>query len=62
LRFVESVYSMGEWISPHRLDSVDALLWHAETDDAKNLYRCRNHYSPPSTADAEPGDDFYAYD
>lgn len=49
LRFVESVYSMGEWISPHRLTSVEQLLWLAETDDAKGLYRCRSSYKPQPT-------------
>ena len=43
---VESVYSLGEWISPHRLQSVQALLWHAETDSDKGLYRCRSGYEP----------------
>jgi len=62
LRFVESVYSMGEWISPHRLEQVDALLWHAETDNARALYRCRNNYVPAAEADEATGDDFYAYD
>ena len=46
LRFVESVYSLGEWISPHRLTDLQQLLWTAETDDAKGLFRCRNTYQP----------------
>jgi CRISPR-associated protein Csy2 len=62
LRFVESVYSMGEWISPHRLDSIDALLWHAETDPERALYRCRNTYIPAAISGAAEHDDFYAYD
>lgn len=52
LRFVESVYSLGEWISPHRLQSLDQLLWHAETDEVQGLYRCRNGYRPIP----QPGD------
>lgn len=56
LAFVESVYSLGEWISPHRLHNVQALLWHAETDSAKGLYRCRSGYQPAGV-DAAPGDD-----
>lgn len=47
LRFVESVYSLGEWISPHRLTDLQQLLWTAETDTAKGLFRCRNSYQPP---------------
>ena len=49
LAFVESVYSLGEWISPHRLPSLEALLWHAETDTTKGLYRCRSGYVPTDT-------------
>lgn len=62
LRFVESIYSMGEWISPHRLDSVDALLWHAETDLNRGVYRCRSNHVPVAMADTAEHDDFYAYD
>ena len=69
LRFVESVYSLGEWISPHRLHSLGQLLWHAETDEAQGLYRCRNGYrpSPPpddvsnGTATSADWDDADAY-
>lgn len=56
LAFVESVYSLGEWISPHRLQSVEALLWHAETDATRGLYRCRSGYVPAGT-EANPLDD-----
>ncbi|WP_034388758.1 type I-F CRISPR-associated protein Csy2 [Comamonas composti] len=59
LRFVESVYSLGEWVSPHRLSSLQQLLWHAEADEAQGLYRCRNAYQPPSkpqTDAAESGE------
>ncbi len=49
LRFVESVYSMGEWISPHRLTDLEQLLWTAETDTSRGLFRCRNGYLPPQT-------------
>lgn len=48
LRFVESVYSLGEWLSPHRLTHLGQLLWHAEADEAQGLYRCRNGYQPPA--------------
>lgn len=68
LRFVESVYSMGEWISPHRLTHLDQLLWRAETDEALGLYRCRNDYAPdpsqlPVTDETgqEDDDEIYPY-
>lgn len=55
--FVESVYSLGEWISPHRLQSMQALLWHAETDSEKGLYRCRSGYVPTGADAALLGDE-----
>ncbi|TAG78794.1 MAG: type I-F CRISPR-associated protein Csy2 [Burkholderiales bacterium] len=52
MRFVESVYALGEWISPHRLTHLIQLLWHAEADEALGLYRCRNGYQPAKEEDA----------
>lgn len=51
-RFVESLYSLGEWAGPHRLDSLAALLWHTQADPLNGIYRCVNHYAatlPTST-------------
>ena len=55
--FVESVYSLGEWISPHRLTHLAQLLWHAEADEARGLYRCRNGYQPAKSEGADAGPD-----
>lgn len=44
--FVESLYSIGEWISPHRLTSPQQLLWYADSQPDNKLYRCRNDYRP----------------
>jgi CRISPR-associated protein Csy2 len=44
-RFVESLYSLGEWVSPHRLTSLQQLLWHHHSDIERGLYCCVNHYS-----------------
>ncbi|MGD7069555.1 type I-F CRISPR-associated protein Csy2 [Acetobacter sp. AAB5] len=41
-QFAEALYSIGEWISPHRLSSPTSLLWHAESDPVKGIYRCCN--------------------
>lgn len=62
LRFVESVYSLGEWISPHRLRSLPELLWHAETDEAQGLYRCRNGYAAPAAEQADDSAAPYVWD
>jgi CRISPR-associated protein Csy2 len=57
-RFVESVYSIGQWVSPHRLTDVNDLLWYGQYDDANCLYRCRNDFvvSSLTTATAAPID------
>ena len=44
-RFVESVYSMGQWINPLRLTDVRDLLW--EPTHENGLYRCFNAYQAP---------------
>lgn len=44
-RFVESMYSIGEWCSPHRLASLSELLWSSHTDHEAGVYRCINHNS-----------------
>ncbi|MDY0106225.1 MAG: type I-F CRISPR-associated protein Csy2 [Giesbergeria sp.] len=48
-RFVESLYGVGEWRSPHRLDDFRALLWYGDADPASGLYRVRNDYAPAPT-------------
>lgn len=45
-RFVESLYSIGQWISPHRLKRVDDLVWYVDNDLDKGIYRLRNDYQP----------------
>ena len=47
-QFVESVYSIGQWISPHRLSDVDQLMWRPSHDPATGLYRCINAFRPAS--------------
>ena len=47
-QFVESVYSIGQWISPQRLSEVDQLLWRPSHDLATGLYRCINAFRPTS--------------
>ncbi|GAB4062508.1 type I-F CRISPR-associated protein Csy2 [Uliginosibacterium sediminicola] len=44
-RFVESLYSIGEWLAPHRLQSPQQLLWYADSDAEAGLYRVRNDYA-----------------
>lgn len=44
-RFVESLYSIGEWVSPHRLACLEQLLWYNQADAEKGIYRCINRYT-----------------
>lgn len=46
-RFVERIYTLGEWVSPHRMETMAQLLWRAETDTVlkEGIYRCVNHYN-----------------
>ncbi len=48
-RFVEGVYSIGQWVSPHRLDALAQLTWRPEHTPATGLYRCTNAYQAPAT-------------
>lgn len=51
LRFVEPIWSLGQWISPHRLGGFDDLLWYAQVEgegDDPRIYRCRNDYQASS--------------
>jgi len=45
-QFVESVYSIGQWISPHRLSDIDQLMWLPSHDPETGLYRCVNAFRP----------------
>ena len=52
-RFVEALYSLGEWVSPHRLTHLQQLLWHHSADRDKRIYLCTNHYSTGLTNASE---------
>lgn len=58
-RFVESVYSIGQWIGPHRLNHPNDLLWHAQSQELEGTYLCRNDYQAPSS---EPESELSALD
>ncbi|MBQ1784055.1 MAG: type I-F CRISPR-associated protein Csy2 [Gammaproteobacteria bacterium] len=45
-RFVESLLSLGEWVSPHRITSLQQLFWHHQAQPEQGLYRLLNHYLP----------------
>lgn len=37
-RFVEATYGLGEWISPHRLNTIEETIWHYRHED--DWYLC----------------------
>lgn len=41
-RFAESVITLGEFIMPYRIESMDQLLWQYYIDLENNLYLCQN--------------------
>lgn len=43
-RFVESLYSIGEWVSPHRMKQPEDLLWYVDNNEEAGLYRLNNDY------------------
>ena len=45
-RFVESVYSVGEWLSPHRVAKLNDLIWRYCAEAESGWYLCRNLYQP----------------
>jgi CRISPR-associated protein Csy2 len=46
-RFVESVYSIGQWLGPHHLNRPDDLLWYAQYQEPAGSYLCCNAYQAP---------------
>lgn len=49
-RFVESLYSIGEWVSPHRMKQPEDLLWYVDNDEDAGLYRLNNDYQLRASA------------
>ncbi|MFN3712428.1 MAG: type I-F CRISPR-associated protein Csy2 [Alcanivoracaceae bacterium] len=48
-RFVESLYSVGQWVSPHRLHGPEQLLWYVDNDLDNGLYRLKNDFEKTTT-------------
>lgn len=41
-RFAEAVLTLGEFVMPYRIQSIDQLLWQYHVDLENNLYLCQN--------------------
>lgn len=55
-RFVESIYTLGQWVSPHRTLSIDTLLWRYRHQEP--YYLCENYYIAPSLSVEEDDEEF----
>lgn len=42
-RFAESVVSLGEFIMPYKIESLDEILWHYSVDKEHGLYLCEQN-------------------
>lgn len=40
-RFAESMVTLGEFVMPYRIETLDQMLWHYHTDLTNNLYLCQ---------------------
>jgi CRISPR-associated protein Csy2 len=40
-RFAEAVVTLGEFVMPYRLQSLNELMWHYHYDEPNNLYLCQ---------------------
>ncbi|PQQ25081.1 type I-F CRISPR-associated protein Csy2 [Photorhabdus hindustanensis] len=40
--FVEAIYGIGEWKSPHRINDIRQLLWCYDYQEREGVYRCGN--------------------
>jgi len=56
--FVEPLYSAAEWISPHRFDSAEQLLWYPGGSPRDGHYICRNDYVASKNTGHFDYDDF----
>ncbi|WP_338849652.1 type I-F CRISPR-associated protein Csy2 [Massilia sp. W12] len=54
-RFVESAYSIGQWLSPHRIQDLRQLLWQHKHEG--DFYLCHNSYQTFSADDDDDEDD-----
>jgi len=52
-RFVESLFGIGQWLSPHRLENPQQMLWFTKSDAKTGLYRCCNRYKSQHTDEFE---------
>jgi len=52
-QLVESIYGIGQWLSPHRAPSIESLMWRARAS-TDGQYLFVNEYIPPAIVREEP--------
>ena len=55
--FVESAYSIGQWLSPHRVQSLEQIIWRYHYSDG--LYLCHNGYTSVVNEEFENSEENY---
>ncbi|MEB0139125.1 MULTISPECIES: type I-F CRISPR-associated protein Csy2 [unclassified Undibacterium] len=48
-QFAEAVVTLGEFVMPYRLNSLDDLMWYEHYDESNNLYLCQQKSATTST-------------
>jgi CRISPR-associated protein Csy2 len=43
-QFVEAIYSLGQWVGPHRIKKIDHLLWQTNPPDQNDCYTITNNF------------------
>lgn len=56
VQFVEMLWSLGQWVSPHRLHRLEDLLWYSDCDVELGIMRCHNDRSAESAIDEDADD------
>lgn len=42
--FVESVFSLGEWVQPFKISSIEDLIWSSSPGEPDGVFVCKNNY------------------
>jgi len=53
-RFAEAVVTLGEFVMPYRLNSLDELLWHYHYEELNDLYLCQQSLAITSSTSVNP--------
>lgn len=60
--FVESVYSIGEWLSAHRIDNLEDLIWQYNYQPDWYVCQQRNNSNEDNAVNIDNENDLYDFD